>query len=72
MRKRASTRAIKALKAKALLSAQLMCRKQRNDSVDSYVQDFEDLFNKSYGQRGGMDLESIALLYQDSDYCLLS
>ena len=65
--------AIKALKARlcpakreALLSAQLMPRRQRNnESVDSYVQDFEDLFNKSYGQRGGMDLESKALLKRD-------
>ena len=65
--------AIKALKARlcpakreALLSAQLMRRRQRNnESVDSYVQDFEDLFNKSYGQRGGMDLESKALLKRD-------
>ena len=33
-------------KREALLSAQLMPRRQRNnESVDSYVQDFEDSFN---------------------------
>ena len=36
-------------KLEVLLSAQLMRRRQRNnENVDSYVQDFEDLFNQSY------------------------
>ena len=34
-------------------------------SVEFYVQDFEDLFKKSYGQRGGLDLESKVLLKTD-------
>ena len=54
------------VKREALLSAQLIRRRQRsNETIDAYVQDFEDLFNKSYGQRSGMDLESKALFKRD-------
>jgi len=50
----------------ALLSAQLMKRKQRADkTVDSYSQDFESLFEKSYGKRLGMDVASRELLKRD-------
>ena len=44
----------------ALLSAQLMKRKQLpSESVDQYAQEFETLFDCSYGRRSGMDQESI-------------
>lgn len=63
---------INALKARLcpakreLQAAQLMSGQQRNsESIDSYVQDFEDLFNKSYGQRDGMDMESKVLQKRD-------
>jgi len=43
-------------KRDALRSAQLIRRKQQsNELVDKYAQDFELLFDKSYGQREGMD-----------------
>ena len=44
---------------KALLSSQLMKRKQRaGESVSTYAQELEVLFEKSYGKRQGMDLAS--------------
>ena len=44
----------------ALLSAQLMKRKQLpSESVDQYAQEFETLFDYSYGRRSGMDQEWI-------------
>ena len=50
----------------ALLSAQLMRRRQKADeSVESYAQDFEALFERSYGRRPGMDDESKELLRRD-------
>ena len=43
----------------ALLSAQLMCRKQQqNESVDEFAQDLEKLFERSYGHRKGMKFRS--------------
>ena len=50
----------------ALLSAQLMKRKQLpSESVDQYAQEFETLFDRSYGRRSGMDQESKDLLKHD-------
>ena len=50
----------------ALLSAQLMKRKQLpSESVDQYAQEFETLFDCSYGRRSGMDQESKDLLKRD-------
>ena len=50
----------------ALLSAQLMKRKQLpSESVDQYAQEFETLFDRSYGRRSGMDQESKDLLKRD-------
>jgi len=43
-----------------------MKRKQRADeTVDNYSQDFESLFEKSYGKRLGMDVASRELLKRD-------
>ena len=54
------------VKQEALLYAQLVRISQKpGESVDSHIQDFEDLFNKSYGQRGGMDAESRSMLKRD-------
>ena len=40
----------------ALVSAQLMWRKQQsNESVDEFALDLENLFDRSYGRRTGMD-----------------
>ena len=47
----------------ALLSAQLMKRKQLPS--DQYAQEFETLFDRSYGCRSGMDQESKDLLKRD-------
>ena len=50
----------------ALASAQLMRQKQNSqESVDNYVQCFEQLFKRSYGTRKGMDNESKSLLKRD-------
>jgi len=50
----------------ALMSAQLMRRKQgAQESIDKYAQCFEQLFERSYGTRTGMDTESKALLKRD-------
>ena len=50
----------------ALLSSQLMKRKQRaGESVSTYTQELEALFEKSYGKRQGMDLASKELLKSD-------
>ena len=50
----------------ALLSSQLMKRKQRaGESVSTYAQELEALFEKSYGKRQGMDLTSKELLKRD-------
>ncbi len=47
----------------ALLSAQLMKRKQKHgEPVEDYSQEFEARFEKSYGQRSGMDAASRELL----------
>ena len=50
------------VKREALLSAQLMRRRQRNnESIDVYVQDFEDLFNKSWSEKwDGLGIQSFA------------
>ena len=54
------------VRSEALLSAQLMRRKQQySESVDQYAQDFESLFEKSYGRRSGMDLSSKEMLKRD-------
>ena len=70
------SRAIKSLKKrlqpianKALLSSELMKRKQRTgESVSTYTQELEVLFEKSYGKRQGMDLTSKELLKRNRDY----
>ena len=50
----------------ALVSAQLMCRKQQpNESVDEFAQDLEKLFEHSYGRRKGMDESSKEMLKRD-------
>ena len=50
----------------ALLSSQLMKRKQRaGESFSTYTQELEALFEKSYGKRQGMDLTSKELLKRD-------
>ena len=50
----------------ALKSAELIKVKQtQNKSVDSYAQEFERLFLKSYGSRGEMDTESKEMLKRD-------
>ena len=54
------------VRREALVSAQLMKRKQKvSETVDQYAQDFESLFERSYGRRSGMDMESKALLKRD-------
>lgn len=54
------------VKREALKSAELIKRKQiQTESVDSYTQEFERLFLKSYGSRGGMDTESKEMLKRD-------
>ena len=59
-------RQLQPARSEALLSAQLMKRKQQvYVSVDAYSQDFESLFEKSYGQRTGMDQASKELLKRD-------
>ena len=53
------------LQNEALLSTQLMKRKQKiEETVDTYAQDFESLFEGSYGRWAGMDISS-KLLKQD-------
>ena len=50
----------------ALRSAQLMRRRQQtNESVDEFAQEFETLFEQSYGRRQGMDESSCAMLKRD-------
>jgi len=50
----------------ALVSAQLMRRKQQqNESVDEFAQDLEKLFERSYGRRKGMDESSKEMLKRD-------
>ena len=50
----------------ALLSVQRMKRRQcTTELVDEYAQEFEALFDKSYGKRVGMDEESKQLLKRD-------
>ena len=59
-------RRLQPVKSEALLSAQLMRRKQRpSESVDEYAHDFEALFEKSYGRRVGMDEPSKVMLKRD-------
>ncbi len=54
------------VKQEALMSARLMKRKQKQqETVDEYAQDFEHLFEQSYGQRPGMDGDSKRLLKRD-------
>ena len=54
------------VKREALKSAELIKKKQmQNESVDSYAQEFERLFMKSYGSRGGMDTETKEMLKRD-------
>ena len=50
----------------ALVSAQLMCRKQQpNEPVDEFAQDLEKLFECSYGRRKEMDESSKEMLKRD-------
>ena len=50
----------------ALVSAQLMRRKQQPaESVDEFAQDLEKLFDRSYGRRTGMDEGSKEMLKRD-------
>ena len=54
------------VRREALVSAQLMRRRQQNtETVDQFAQDFEKLFDQSYGQRAGMDEESRSMLKRD-------
>ncbi len=51
---------------KALASAQLLSRKQKTgERVDTFVQVFEDLFEKSYGRQGGIDPSFKSTLKRD-------
>ncbi len=50
-------------KREVLKSAELI--KRLTESVDSYALEFERLFLKSYGSRGGMDTESKEILKRD-------
>ena len=50
----------------ALRSAQLIRRRQKfGETVDVYAQDFEQLFQQSYGCRTGMDEDSRNMLKRD-------
>ena len=43
-----------------------MCRKQQpNESVDEFAQDFEKLFEHSYGRKKGMDESCKEMLKRD-------
>jgi len=54
------------VKSEALLSAQLLKRKQKaGETVDEYSHEFEALFEKSYGRRVGMDQASKEMLKRD-------
>ena len=54
------------MRSEALLSAQLIKRKQKySESVDEYAYEFKSLFEKSYGKRAGMDQASKELLKRD-------
>ena len=54
------------MRSEALLSAQLIKRKQKySESVDEYAHESESLFEKSYGKRAGMDQASKELLKRD-------
>ena len=54
------------VKREALVSAQLMRRKQQlGKSVDEFAQDLENLFDRSYGRRAGMDEDSKGMLKRD-------
>ena len=51
------------VRREALVSSQLMKRKQKpTKTVYQYAQDFETLFDRSYGHRAGMDQKSKDLL----------
>ena len=53
------------IRREALKSAELLRRKQQqNESVDEFAQDFEALFERSYGQ-AGMDEEARERLKRD-------
>ena len=54
------------MRREALVSAQLMKWKQKaTETVDQYGQEFETLFDRSYGRREGMEQESKDLLKRD-------
>ena len=54
------------VECEALVSAQLMRRKQQSvESVDEFAQDLEKLFDRSYGRRTGMDEGSKEMLKRD-------
>lgn len=54
------------VRSEALLSAQLIKRKQKySKSVDQYAHEFESLFEKRYGRRAGMDQALKELLKRD-------
>jgi len=40
-------------------------KQKAEETVDSYAQDFESLFEKSYGKRAGMDVASRELLKRE-------
>ena len=57
---------LRPVKSEALLSAQLIRRKQRpTESVDEYAHNSEALFEQSYGRRVGMDEPSKVMLKRD-------
>ena len=49
----------------ALVSAQLMCRKQQNKSVDEFAQDLKKLFERSYGRSMAQVAREVATFCQD-------
>ena len=54
------------VRSEALLSAQLIKRKQKySESVDEYAHEFESLLEKSYERKAGMDQASKELLKRD-------
>ena len=57
---------VKPAKQEALSSAQMLGRKQRSgESVDDYAQEFERLFDESYGRRADVDVVFRGVLKRD-------
>ena len=62
----ALTKRLQPVQSEALLSAQLLKRKQRSsEKVEEYTRAFEELFESSYGKRAGMDQASKEMLKRD-------